>query len=572
MNAGDGRTITVSDYTLSGTAANNYSISNTSFTISGVTVGKRSVTVSTYSYSDPTKVYDGTVNAEKDKVSLSYSGHVKGEDENNEGKKNNGVGKIITGFSVKYSSANAGDVNIIITVTPHSNYAISQTQYSVTATITAKPLNASGIALALDENSFVYSGNEYLPKLTTHTDVLGDESTYTLVLGTDYSVSISPAIAVGKYSAVVTGEGNYSGSVSLDYYVTAGDYTVSLDKAATITLPYGEDLGGFDSYFIGKAVENKHGNAVPGSWSLDSSGITYNKDGLNIYAAGNHTVYAVFTVDDSVKDNFKYASKNIAVTLTVNKADVTITVDDMEYYYAGVYDFNFGSEYVVDRVTGLGSWGDHYTVSGVLSGDEENLYGLTFGFAESDGFAPEKETLNDARTYVGAITLTAYSSPNYVVTVVPGDVTINPLPVTLTPVSGQSKYYGTADPVLQYTLSTLERTLPGYTLNGNGEIEGSLLRTSGESAGYYNFNDESGLSSDNYALTVSVNAISFRIIPLPITIVPGNTEIYFGATFVSPSVDNGFSFTATADNSVGSDVVQSGNTLVSNRGTHLSAS
>ena len=321
--------------------------------------------------------------------------------------------------------------------------------------------------------------------------------------------------------------------------MTAGDYTVSLDKAATITLPYGETLGDFSSYFIGKAEENQHKNDVPGSWTLDANDITYNKDGLDIYAAGNHTIYAVFTVDDSVKNNFNSASKNIAVTLTVNKADVTITVDDMAYYYAGVYDFNFGSEYVV------GSWGDHYTVSGVLSGDEENLYDLTFGFAESNGFDPEKKTLNDARAYVGAITLTEYSSPNYVVTVVPGDVTIKPLPVTLTPVSDQSKYYGTADPVLQYTLSTLEPTLPGYTLNGNGEIEGSLLRTSGESAGYYKF-EGSGLSSVNYALTVSADnaLISFRIIPLPITIVPGNTEIYFGATFVSPSVDNGFSFTA----------------------------
>lgn len=557
MNAGDGRTISVSGYTLSGTAANNYSISNTSFTLSDVTVGKRSVTLSTYSYSDPTKVYDGTANADTDKVFLSYSGHVAGEENNN------GVGKIITGYSVKYSSANAGNVNIVITVTPHSNYAISQTQYSVTATITAKPLNASGIVLALDNTSFVYSGDPYTPSLVTHTDVLGDGSEYTLVSGTDYTVSIPSAATVGDYTATVTGKGNYSGTVSLDYSVTAGDYTISLDKAATITLPYGETLGGFDSYFIGKAEENQRKNAVPGSWSLDSNGITYNKDGLNIYAAGNHTIYAVFTVDDSVKNNFNSASKKIAVTLTVNKANVTITVDDMEYYYAGVYDFNFGSEYVVDRVTGLGSWGNHYSVSGVLSGDEENLYGLTFGFAESGGFDPEKKTLNDARTYDGAISLVSYTSPNYNVTVVPGDVTIKPLPVTLTPVSGQSKYYGTADPVLQYTLSTLERTLPGHTLNGNGEIVGSLSRDSGESAGYYNFNG-SGLSSVNYDLTVPDNAlISFRIIPLPVTILPGNTEIYFGATFVSPSVDNGFSFTAEIDPAYGSDVVQSGNTLVS---------
>lgn len=563
MNAGDGRTISVSGYTLSGTAANNYSMSNTSFTIPDVTVGKRSVTVSKCSYSDPTKVYDGTVSAAADKVFLSYTGHVEGEDKNDEGEKNNGVGKIITGYSVEYSQSDAGDAFVVVTITPHSNYTITATEYRIAAKITAKPLDASGIVLALDQTSFVYSGDPYTPSLVTHTDVLGDGSEYTLD-DDDYDEDIPTAVGKDKYTAKITGKGNYSGTVSIDFFVTEGDYTISLDKAATITLPYGETLGGFGSYFIGNAVENQHNNAVPGSWSLDSNGITYNKDGLHIYAAGNHTIYAVFTVDDSVKNNFGSASKKIEVTLTVEKAGVTIKVDDMEYYYAGVYDFNFGSEYVEDRNTGLGSWGDHYTVSGVLSGDEENLYGLTFGFAKSDGFDPEKETLNDAGTYGGAITLTEYSSPNYVVTVVPGDVTIKPLPVTLTPVSGQSKYYGTADPVLQYTLSTLEPTLPGYTLNGNSEIEGSLLRTSGESAGYYNFNG-SGLSSVNYALTVSADnaLISFRIMPLPITILPGNTEIYFGATFVSPSVDNGFSFTAEIDPAYASDVVQSGNTLVS---------
>lgn len=553
-NAGDGRTITVSGYSLSNA---NYALSNATYQITGITVKKRAASVNA-SYTNPEKVFDGTTNAIKGNVQFGFVGQVKGEEADN------GIGTIISAYAVAYSQSDAGSAFVVVTITPHSNYTITATEYRIAATITAKSLNASGIALALDNTSFVYSGDPYTPSLVTHTDVLGDGSKYTLVSGKDYSVSISPATAVGNYSAVVEGIGNYSGSVSLNYSVTAGDYTVSLDKAATITLPYGKALDGFGSYFIGKAVENQHNNAVPGSWTLDANDITYNKDGLNIYAAGNHTVYAVFTVDDSVKDNFDYASKNITVTLTVDKADVTITVDDMAYYYAGVYDFNFGSEYVVDRVTGLGSWGDHYNVSGVLSGDEENLYGLTFGFAKSNGFVPEKETLNDAGTYGGAITLTEYSSPNYIVTVVPGDVKIKPLPVTLTPVSGQSKYYGTADPDLQYTLSTLERTLPGYTLNGNGEIVGSLSRDSGESAGYYKFN-EFGLSSVNYALTVSADnaLISFRIMPLPITILPGNTEIYFGATFVSPSVDNGFSFTATADNSVGSDVVQSGNTLVS---------
>lgn len=554
MNAGDGRTITVSGYSLSNA---NYALSNLTYQITGITVAKRDVSVSA-AYANPSKVYDGTTVALKENVSLSYSNNVSGEDGNN------GVGTIITGFTVVYSSAKAEDVNIIITVTPHSNYKITTTEYSVAAKIYPKPLTSAGISLALDENSFVYSGNEYLPKLTTHTDVLGDGSTYTLVSGTDYTVSIPSATTVDDYTATVTGEGNYTGSKTLQYEVTAGDYTLDLGADAKIILDYGETLKSVLAHFADlSVVENQQGNAVNGAWAFDYGNLTYNKNGIRSrYTAGNYTIYAVFTVADEIKNNFKVSTKKVEVVLTVNKADATITVDDMAYYYAGVYDLNFGSEYTVDKNTNIGKWGNHYTVEGILEGDEANLCDLTFGFAASGDFDPKKGTLNGAGTYDGAITLTEYSSPNYVVTVVPGDVTIRPLPVTLTPVSGQSKYYGTADPVLQYTLSTLEPTLPGYTLN-NGEIEGSLLRASGESAGSYNF-DDSGLSSDNYALDVSISPlISFRIIPLPITIVPGNTEIYFGATFVSPSVDNGFSFTAEIDPAYGSDVVQSGNTLVS---------
>lgn len=556
MNAGDGRTITVSGYSLSNA---NYALSNLTYQITGITVAKRDVSVSA-AYANPSKVYDGTTVALKENVSLSYSNNVSGEDGNN------GVGTIITGFTVVYSSAKAEDVNIIITVTPHSNYKITTTEYSVAAKIYPKPLTSAGISLALDENSFVYSGNEYLPKLTTHTDVLGDGSTYTLVSGTDYTVSIPSATTVDDYTATVTGEGNYTGSKTLQYEVTAGDYTLDLGADAKIILDYGETLKSVLAHFADlSVVENQQGNAVNGAWAFDYGNLTYNKNGIRSrYTAGNYTIYAVFTVADEIKNNFKVSTKKVEVVLTVNKADATITVDDMAYYYAGVYDLNFGSEYTVDKNTNIGKWGNHYTVEGILEGDEANLCDLTFGFAASGDFDPKKGTLNGAGTYDGAITLTEYSSPNYVVTVVPGDVTIRPLPVTLTPVSGQSKYYGTADPVLQYTLSTLEPTLPGYTLN-NGEIEGSLLRASGESAGSYNF-DDSGLSSDNYALDVSISPlISFRIIPLPITIVPGNTEIYFGATFVSPSVDNDFSFTAEIDRAYASDVEQQGNALVSER-------
>ena len=571
-NAGSAKTITVTGYGLSGNSAGNYSISNTSYTISDVTVNKRTVTIPSWDYSNPSKTYDGTTTALKENVSLSYSGNVPGEDENN------GVGTIIEeGFTVEYSSANAGNVNIIITVTPHSNYNIVTTVYSVTAKIDPKPLTSTGISLALKKNSFVYSGDEYLPELTTHTDKLGNGNTYVMIEGTDYSVNIPKVVTKGTYTATVTGKGNYTGSKTLQYEVTAGDYTMDLGAKADVTLEYGDTLKSVLYYFPDLSItENEAGNTVAGSWYFDYGDLTYNDEGLeDRYTAGTYTIYAVFTVADEIKNNFEYASKNIDVTLTVNKADVTITVDDMVYYYAEAYDFDFGSAYEVDRTTGIGKWGDHYTVEGIPEGDEENLYGLTFSFAKKNGFEPEKGTVNETDTYEDAITLSAYVSPNYNVTVVPGSVTISALPVVLSPVAGQSKYYGEADPELQYSLSTSVTLIDEYVLNVNGEISGKLLRDEGESTGFYNY-DVSKLGSDNYALTKAVSAsVTFQIRMLPVKIAPGNIELYYGQTFISPSTANGLTFTAEIIDDVriingkeqtftpDSDVVQDGNDLVS---------
>ena len=455
---------------------------------------------------------------------------------------------------------------------PHDNYDIAQIRYTIAATISAKPLDAEGIKLGLDKVTYTYTGETFTPSLVTHTDVLGDGNSYTLIEGTDYTVNVTPGTDAGQYSVTVTGKGNYSETVRLDYTIEKSDFTVDLGKEAAITLDYGVSLGTVDYYFNDINVTNNAAKAdgskqeLNGSYKFEYGAKIYNTKGLtDYYKAGSHTIKVVFTVSDSERNNFNLAEQAVEVTLNVNKADATVTVDSKTYYYAGVYDFDFGADY-------KNGWGTGYSVTGIRAGDEANLSGLSFGFADSANFVAAKATRNAVGTYEGAITLTGWTTENYNVTVVPGKVTINALPVTLTPVTGQSKYYGAADPEsYSYTLTTSQMTIQGYTLNGDGEISGELQRKAGESAGQYLFLTDD-LRSDVYALNIINDAsLYFTINKLIIEVIPGNFERYFGQEHVALSLENGLTFSAKvldADGTVVTDVKQEeeGNALVSEIG------
>lgn len=558
-NAGSGRTITITGYSLTGNKAGNYKLNNAEYEITAVEIAKRTTTV-TPSYKNPVKLYDGTTAAIKESVSFTYSNAV---DDN-----------VIEDFTVRYSDKNAGSRDIIIEIVPHDNYDIAQIRYTIAATISAKPLKAEGIELwegielGLDYVTYTYTGETFTPTLVTHTDIFGDGTSYTLIEDTDYTVNVEEGVGAGTYHVTVTGKGNYAETVQLAYTIEKSDFTVDLGKEAAITLDYGISLGTVDYYFNDINVTNNAAKAdgskqkPNGSYKFEyDTEKIYNTKGLtDYYKAGSHTINVVFTVSDSERKNFNNAEQAVEVTLEVKQADATVTVDSKTYYYAGVYDFDFGADY-------KNGWGTGYSVTGIIAGDEANFSGLSFGFADSAGFHAENATRNAVGTYEGAITLTGYTTENYNVTVVPGNVTINALPVTLTPVTGQSKYYGAADPEsYSYTLTPSQMTIQGYTLNGDGEISGELQRTKGESAGQYLFlTDE--LSSDVYALNIINDAsLYFTINKLIIEVIPGNFERYFGEEHVALSLENDLTFSTKvldADGTVVTNVKQEGNALVS---------
>src|SRR5439155_15989916 len=86
--------------------------------------------------------------------------------------------------------------------------------------------------------------------------------------------------------------------------------------------------------------------------------------------------------------------------------------------------------------------------------------------------------------------------------------------VTITPNSGQSKIYGSADPTLTYTRSALGGT------DNDSVFSGALSRVAGENVGTYTITLGSLSAGGNYTLVLSATPVTFAITAKSVTITP----------------------------------------------------
>ncbi len=131
---------------------------------------------------------------------------------------------------------------------------------------------------------------------------------------------------------------------------------------------------------------------------------------------------------------------------------------------------------------------------------------------------------------------------------------ITPLPIVITPVAGQSKAYGSADPALfSYTFTP--------ALVGTDAFTGLMERTAGENVGDYPFTLGTLSAGANYSLSIAVTPI-FSITPLPVVITPdaSQSKIYgsadpalFSYTF-TPALVGTDGFTGLMERTAGENV------------------
>ncbi|MCD8012096.1 MAG: hypothetical protein LUG99_02765 [Lachnospiraceae bacterium] len=222
-------------------------------------------------------------------------------------------------------------------------------------------------------------------------------------------------------------------------------------------------------------------------------------------------------------------------TFTVLPLEISLTAKDQSIYYQGT-----------KPTWPEGAAGD-YTIEGIPSEDtnvtEEDVRSalrVTLAIDEKDALG-----CVDAGTY-SIIKLTAgQNGTNYqIVATNTGSLTIRPLPVTVTPASGQWKYYSATDPAhyeYEAAVGTDSAQNTAATELSAAEIKSELnigndytilKRVPGESVGSYAYSlaKEDG-DYGNFRLTLaSAGGSSFEIRKLPVTIAAAEGQSkYYGA-------------------------------------------
>lgn len=140
-------------------------------------------------------------------------------------------------------------------------------------------------------------------------------------------------------------------------------------------------------------------------------------------------------------------------------------------------------------------------------------------------------------------------------------IEVSPKPITITPDSGQSKVYGTADPVLTYSCS--EELLPGNTFTGE------LSREIGEDAGSYRITLGTLSAGNNYSI-VFTQDILFTITRAPGAdvysfFVAGNPEAHtltVTSVILASATGQGYEYAINEGSGSASSLIwQSGNTF-----------
>ena len=253
------------------------------------------------------KVYDGSPVATISGATLSESELVYGTDFTATGLFN-GVDAAIR------------DVNVVVALTDdaynhycfaHDSSCIKNIDYNTTAAILPFTLDANNYSASLNNTTYSYDGAEKKPSATVMVDIDGDGTKETnLAAGTDYEINYSNNINTGSATAMITGIGNYSGSIpALEFTINSFVLTAENTSSA---------LAGGTLSYDGEAKEPTATVMVDidGDGTKETTlnaGVDYAIDYDNNVNAGTATA--------TISGNGNYSGSLPALEFTINKAE-----------------------------------------------------------------------------------------------------------------------------------------------------------------------------------------------------------------------------------------------------------
>ena len=462
-----------------------------------LTIEKRELVVTTESAS---KVYDGT--------ELTAPGAIEGLIEGD------GTFTVTGTLTEKGSTENTYEIDW--TEGKDANYTVSENLG--TLTVIAQSIDPddqpdpedpnkptyNGVWISDAPSSVIYDGHSHQWAPTVLDKENGDALTY----GEDYSVTYTDEAGnevtdftnvTGKIIVTITGEGNYTGSVTREYQITPRTVDLII-PTQTKTYDGTADVLGSEPIVLGfePAAQMDEG-FVAG----DDLTVTIAPENVKFSQADVHTdgalIADIANVVATGEDAGNYTLRNISGIGSISEHGVdgfTLTASG----YAGAYD---GQEHAA--VSSI-------SVTGQYQPDTE--WDLTFALSEDGEYTsdvPVVTNVSDSTTvWVRA------SNANYGVMTVSVEAQVTPLTLTVT-ANNQTKVAGTADPALT---STYTGALPGETPGWTGTI----ARVPGEAAGTYQiFQNTLGIE-DNGAFLAGNYTLVFVNGTLTITAAPGGGD------------------------------------------------
>ncbi|MFI8379189.1 MBG domain-containing protein [Leeuwenhoekiella sp. NPDC079379] len=402
-----------------------------------------------------------------------------------------------TAFGTALLSGVIGADDISLGGTPVFTFASADVGTGIT--ITTMGYTISGV----DANNYTLTQPDLSADITTKevtvTGITGDSKEYdgTTLATVSGTASLSGVVGVDDISLGGTPIFNFaSANVGTGIAITTTGYTISGVDAVNYTLTQtslSADINPLTLIVKADAQTKVYGSADPSLTYQVTSGSLIGGDSfsgsltrINGEAVGTYEI-----TQGSLGLSSNYDLSYISNDLIISRATITITADNQTKIYGET-----------DPVLTV-------SYSGFENGDSETVLGGTLNISRISG-----EAVGD---YV--ITASGANSSNYDITYVDGSFEITPAALTIT-ADNQTKIYGEADPILTVSYSGFE--------NGDSEVDlgGSLTvsRTSGEAVGSYEIS-ASGATSSNYDITYVDG--SFEITPAALTITADNqTKVY----------------------------------------------
>ncbi|CAN1535534.1 FhaB Large exoproteins involved in heme utilization or adhesion [Burkholderiaceae bacterium] len=425
------------------------------------------------------------------------------------------------------------------------------------SSVTAASVTGAAASITLESDTTII-GNGSIT-INTPSQVIGNN--YSLILGgtgTSSSFSGTAVLNIGTGTITKVGTGTWSiqssNTFTGDVYVNEGKLTAFMASASST--PLGSSVGsttvrsGASLSFAGGA--NGFTNTVAEPLNLNGFGVNDATGALdnsqNNGATLNYT--GSITLSGTTRINVTRAANTLIIKSTLNN-------DVYDIVKTGLGTLNLQGTPTMTTVRSVKTSYEFVSASDASSCTSacSSVYGSTPAISyliyDTAGALTTDTTITGTATFNGAPTNTS-AAGSYSLTYSSGlsstthalfpktsavTWTVTKAPLTVTPTIDQSKIYGSLDPVLSYSTSTLagaDTTIAG--------LSGALSRLAGEAASNYTYS-VANLSATNYTFTLAPSAGQFSITPRPITLtatplnkIYGNADLTLAATITAGSL------------------------------------